>query len=465
MLKHITKLLALGTLSAVVALSSCKDDEGDSGPNQLSFSETEMTVDESGTVEVELVLSRPASQDITIEYEIAGTATESEVATAGNPADYTIDGDAGEIVIAKGQQSAIIELDITDDGIFESDETIELSVDDSDISDPNVLLTSDDEVQITIQNDDEEVEVSFAAATSSVIESEGGIDVTVQLDRAAPQDMTVAFSLDGTALDSLTSWLILEQSGLYYLYDYYIEDVETDYVDSKLVGQIQVPAGATSAVIKVRTTRDFAYDDNDVVLITLEPSTGVVVGTQDEHSLRIDQEDGKAIKLNWAASNVDMDLILWINDAGDYGYINLSTAPSTDGTKGESAFIPEGAEDVIGNQFGLTYNYYEGTVDPLDFTATFVNYVSDAEVGASAQVFNATYNADNVDPWTGNGWSPTIVQEFSIADGVYTIGDIMVPATGSRMPASIQFEKIDPRLKGKSTQSGSPKLMKLLNNL
>ena len=73
-------ILLLSSLLTVVVtslvLSSCKDDEPFVKP-KLSLDESTMTVNEAaGTIEVDFVLDKAYSSDITIEYDLGGTATE-----------------------------------------------------------------------------------------------------------------------------------------------------------------------------------------------------------------------------------------------------------------------------------------------------------------------------------------------------------------------------------------------------
>ena len=61
-------------VGAALGLSSCKDDEPPVPP-KLSFAESAMTVNEdAGVIEVELVLDKPYSRDLNVEYNLGGTA-------------------------------------------------------------------------------------------------------------------------------------------------------------------------------------------------------------------------------------------------------------------------------------------------------------------------------------------------------------------------------------------------------
>src|SRR5688572_21343397 len=141
-----------------IGLSSCKDDELFVKPN-LSVSTDAVTVAEgAGTLQVEFVLDRGAPGDITIEYELSGTAI--------SPADYTVVGTEGEVEIANGQTSGVGQIQIVSDAIYEGNETIEVSIED--VSSADVLITDDDEREVTIREADPRLVASFAARTLTV---------------------------------------------------------------------------------------------------------------------------------------------------------------------------------------------------------------------------------------------------------------------------------------------------------
>ena len=138
--------------SFVFVFTSCKDDEPPAKP-LLSFSTAEMTVKESdANLEIQVVLDKPASEDIKITYSIAGTAKDDVSAGTTAPADYEVISDYLELEIPKGETTGTIELDLYSDSDLEDDETIELSIEDVDSE--GIEITRDDEIHITVQQED-----------------------------------------------------------------------------------------------------------------------------------------------------------------------------------------------------------------------------------------------------------------------------------------------------------------------
>jgi hypothetical protein len=145
-------LSALTLGSFVFVFTSCDDDEPPAKP-LLSFSTAEMTVKESdANLEIQIILDKPASEDLTIEYSIAGTAKDDVSAGTTAPADYEVISDYLELEIPKGETVGIIELDLFSDSDLEDDETIELSIEE--VNSENIEITRDDEIVITVQQED-----------------------------------------------------------------------------------------------------------------------------------------------------------------------------------------------------------------------------------------------------------------------------------------------------------------------
>jgi hypothetical protein len=409
-----------------IGLTSCKDDEPFVKPNLSVSSETLSINEAAGTIEVEIVLDKGAPADITIEYNLGGSAI--------SPADYTIVGKEGEIEIAQGQTSATIQVQIVNDAMYEGNETIEVSLDDVDSDD--VVITNDDETVITITDDDPQITASFAVTTMAVNEADEIIEVSVTLSEAATSNVTLQYSLSGSARDSVTA----RSADPVLPADYSIWGGNS--------GTLQIASGQNSGVIRVGLYSDFVVEDGnpdtapwdpETIIITLtQASAGVQIASdKDEIKIDVDQEDGKIIALFWGeegvASTVDMDLFLWIGDIGDdvadLGLIALSAFEGTEAP--EYVFIPAKIKDA---KFGVTYLYYEGDVDPLEFTSHFIDF-ADGAVG-ERDTYTGNYTLANINKWTDFDDLVNIEQTFEIdANGAYTnISTISTPTTGSRAP-------------------------------
>lgn len=418
LLSSLSVLIVLG-----IGLSSCKDDDPFVKPN-LSVSTATLTVGEAGgTVNVEVVLDKGAPADITIEYELSGTAL--------SPADYSIVGTEGEVEIAEGETSGTIQLQIVSDALYEGDETIEISL--SDVDSDDVVITNDDETLITITDDDTQIQASFSTATLTVNEADNQefLELEVVLSNPASQDVTIQFEI---AHEEDTPFAVDD------LYAAGIEDFPSQYIDYYIEGgqqQVVIEAGATSGKIQFEITSDFVFEDDETIELTLsEASDGVEISTNNTMTITLEQEDGRIVVLAWDDdyTDVDMDLFLWAGDEiANLELYALSANPDVDPTY-EVLFIP----GVIQNYaFGLGYNYYAGTADPMNFEAQFIDFADgEAEAEADYDIYPGTYTLANINAWAETGIEPAKAQTFTIVDGVITgITDpIVAPASGSRIP-------------------------------
>jgi hypothetical protein len=443
------KLLTLLSSVSVMALltigfSSCKDDEKEPSTATLEFSTAAKTVAEGEqSVKANIVLDNPAPVDVIVEYDISGSATR-KIGSAAN-GDYEIVGTVGEVEIAKGATSAEIEINILSDNSLESEEKIVLEI--VDVSSSQVLIGTDDLMEITIEGGGSVV-ASFASTALTVNESDAGIhELTVNLSSAAAFDVTVEYDLKawldgsgkyipGTAIDSLSAFNQVPPLPSDY-YDYFIDGTS---------GQLVIPAGQTTGVIKVNVLSDFLWEDPESFDITLKNSSGVTVeDATKKMTITIEQENGQAVVLSWpAAANADMDLFLWLSIDDEGTPVNIPIAYSINaGMEGpEVRFIPQVFSEEIKSETGVTavnygasYVYYEGGTGALEFQVDFVNFADGTD--AIIKTSKATYTAVNKNEWdTETGTDPIIVQTFDYTSGaIANISDITVPTAGSRVRA------------------------------
>jgi hypothetical protein len=202
------------------------------------------------------------------------------------------------------------------------------------------------------------------------------IEVKIKLNRRAPGNIVIKFDVDGDArleatADDLNDFEILEEGeGL---------TVDDD--------EITILKGTTEATLKILVFEDveFEYEDHDLnddgvpyetITITLEDivSGSGKLGTELEHTLRILEDDAVAI-LQWEAADfaadaqddaqVDMDILFWLNGESLPWY--YAAQP---GYEWEGIWIPAGFGE---GDFGVSYTYYSGLSDNLNFYAFWLN--------------------------------------------------------------------------------------------
>lgn len=255
--------------------------------------------------------------------------------------------------------------------------------------------------------------LSFAESSITVNEVDDVIEIEIVLDKPVKEDITVEYSLGGTAIDVVNDGI-----------DY---EILSDYLE------VDIDEGETTGIIEIQLYSDLDFDDSETIEIELESvdSEAVEITSDDDIEITIEQEDGLAIVLQWPTQTVDMDLIL---RAGQ----NTTT---WDGILGASfyefpelIFLPKIAEFPA---YGLSYTYYDGTVDPLDFTVTFIDYADGtAEPAANQLSFTEHYTIANKNTWDDIA-TTKVVQTFVKSGGAFTnFSPITIPTSGSRVEST-----------------------------
>ncbi|HEU5289649.1 MAG TPA: hypothetical protein VFU05_03335 [Cyclobacteriaceae bacterium] len=259
--------------------------------------------------------------------------------------------------------------------------------------------------------------LSFAESLVTVSEEDGIIEIELVLDKPAKEDITIEYSLDGTAIDVVTA-------GSQYVPDY--EILNDDYLE------VEIAKGETTGTIEIELFSDYFLEEDETIEIEIQSvdSDAVEITNDDDIEITVLQEDdGTIVLLDWpepgANGDADMDLFLKAGSTFVAGSADESTSP------GEFVFIPAS----IGNtSFGACYNYYSGTLDPLNFEVIFAEVVAGAlEPEANYTKYQATYTAVNKNPWTSLS-SLKVVQTFQTVGGVCSnFSGITVPSSGSRV--------------------------------
>jgi hypothetical protein len=185
---------------------------------------------------------------------------------------------------------------------------------------------------------------------------------------------------------------------------------------------------------------DFIFEPTaeEIIITLLAEGSTVQIGTNNKTTIELNQQDGKMIGLFWDenATDVDMDLFLRFGDNFDFVFAS-SVIPDTEFTY-EIIIIPSIFTAGASTLFGLSYNYYEGTLDPLAFEVQFADYFNGTlEPVANREIFNGSYTIANVNPYETSGIPPAIIQTVNLDNGVFTNFSLLdIPSTGSRAKTS-----------------------------
>jgi hypothetical protein len=215
-----------------------------------------------GTMTVTAQLSAVSGLDVTVPFSVGGTALD--------PADYTIT--ASPITITAGSLTADITITVVDDGLAEADETVivTMGVPTNATAGATYIHTA------TITDNDAVPEVNWTAASQSGDEAVGTMTVTAQLSAVSGLDVTVPFSVSGTALDP------------------------ADYTIT--ASPITITAGSLTADITITVVDDGIDENDETVVVTMGVPTNATAGSTDVHTATITDNDGVP-EVNWTASS------------------------------------------------------------------------------------------------------------------------------------------------------------------
>ena len=238
----------------------------DDDPPLVAFAAASASVSERGGAHRATILLEPGPHaDITVRYTVDGTATEGD--------DFTISdcgGDPCTAMVERGQGPVAVPITILNDGDAEGDETVVLTLTGGDGYD----LALPVRYELTIKDDDAPV-ATFTAASGEVAEGDSGSviphNVEVKLDRPAPAGGTLlTFSVSSPPNIGATS--------------------SDDYgVPATMTARVQ--AGDSSTDIPVTIVGDGDNEADEVLVLTLDPGRGYSVGSADEYTLTIVDDD------------------------------------------------------------------------------------------------------------------------------------------------------------------------------
>jgi hypothetical protein len=416
-------VIILSSLLTIVGLclglSSCKEDEPPAKPIVTVESETRTISEGVGTVTVEIELDKPATEDLTIEYSLSGTAVDFETVGSEALADYAIADGSGEVEIEAGSSEGLIEFTIYDDAAFEESETIIIELEDAG---EKAVIGELSLMEITISNNDDKVKASFTNTTLNVTEGDGIVEIQIPLDKAATQSSTIQYTLGGnTAVDSITGTSSTPR-------------IPADYAIVGQSGTVSVNKDATVAKIRARIYSDFYFDPEESFTITLTGGSGIDLGANTTLTVNILQENGTIAELYWDESytDVDMDMFLWLGNATNPLELwAASTFASPEPP--EQIFIPDSFND--GTLGGMSYVYWGGSADPMEFSVLFADFIDgEVEPEANFQIFEGSYTAANKNAWVNLDDITEIEQTFEIQGGTFVnFSAIQTPASGSRI--------------------------------
>ena len=241
-------------------------EDNDDPPQVMFFSSNQVVSEEIGTFTTMLTLSEVAGKPILVPYTISGTTI---------PADYAIH-NLSPLMIPAGVQTVGINMDILEGDGWEEDETLILT-----LSTPqNAVVGAPGEQTIVITESSSEPYVSFASSSQSVSEDDQVIDVFLTMTNAWSSDVTIQFSISGTAVDG--------------------SDQDYELSGTSLI----IPVGFTQGSFQVQLNDDTLDEADESIVLSIDSISNGFVTTPSTHTITIIDDDS-APEVNFPIIQID----------------------------------------------------------------------------------------------------------------------------------------------------------------
>ncbi|HUW82308.1 MAG TPA: Calx-beta domain-containing protein, partial [Phycisphaerae bacterium] len=340
--------------------------------------------DESVTpANLSVSLSQSSGQTVTVDYAVTGgTAT-------GGGVDYTLA--AGTLTFDPNDITKQIAVGVVDDGLVESDETIEVT-----LSNPtNATLGTTPVHTYTINDNDALPTVAFDLTASSGDESATPANLSVSLSAAYVQTVTVDYAVTGgTATGGGVDYTLA-------------------------AGTLTFDPNDVTKTIDITIVDDGVAESDETIEVTLSNPTNATLGTNTVHTYTINDND--------VLPSVQFDLTA---SAGDESVTPASLAVSLSAAYVQTVTVDYAVTGGTATGGGVDYTLAAGTLtfDPNDVNKTInITIVDDGESEADETIevtlsnpSNATLGANTVHTYTINDNDaplPTVQYDLTASNG------------------------------------------------
>ncbi len=309
--------------------------DGDDQP-EIDFSTTTSTqLESAGSITIYVELNTPSGLETSVNYSISGTST-------GGGTDHDLG--SGTATITAGEGSTTINFNIVDDALDEDNETIILS-----LSSPNnSTLGSNTTHTITITDNDSEPFVAFDATESDGGEGVTPASIAVSLSAVSGREVNVNYAVSGgTASGSGT--------------DYTFTD-----------GTLTFDAGETSKNLSLIVVDDAIDEPDETVIFALSGASNATIGTNDEFTYTINDNDTEPT-------------------------IGFTAASSSKGENSGTSSIQISLTAQSGNDITVDYFISGGTADGGGEDYTITEGTASITSGNTTASFNVTIVDDDLD--------------------------------------------------------------------
>ena len=315
-------------------------------------------------------LSAASGQAVTVDYSVTGgTAT-------GGGVDYTLDN--GTLTFSPGDTTENIEIEVMDDALDETDETIVIT-----LSGPtNATLGANGSYTYTINDDDAMPTVEFASVSSSGSETVSPATLAVNLSAASGQTVTVDYSVTGGTATG---------GGVDYTLD---------------AGTLTFEPNETINYVEITIADDSLHEEDETVVITLSDPDNATLGAKTTHTYMINDSDvGPTAVVEFAA----------VSSSGSEDVSPVALAVELTPASSQAVTVDYSVTGGTATGGGVDYALASGTLtfSPGDTTENVeITIVDDSLVEGNETVIVTLSNPVNATLGTNVSHTYTIVNDY-----------------------------------------------------
>ena len=236
-------------------------------PVTLEIDQNSLLETSSDAITITATIDVVLTEDIIIDFSPTGTATEGS--------DY---GEIPNITITAGSLTGSSSFSLTDDSVYEGDETISFSIDTAASTGEFIIFSSP---IFTITENESAPTVTLATSATSIAENAGSsLTLTATISQVADEDITVNLGSAGTSTNG------------------------TDYGS---LTSITVSAGATTGTASFTPTDDTIYEGNETAIISISTISGADAtesGSQSVTITIVENDSTPVVTLSSSATSI-----------------------------------------------------------------------------------------------------------------------------------------------------------------
>lgn len=306
-----------------------------SGQPTITFTSSSQTVSEGSTyLDVFVQMSNAWSSEVTIPVTMSGSASQ------GADQDYQVD--CTTLVIPTGFVQGQFSIQIQDDELDESDETLTLTM--GEIS--NGSLGSITSHTVTIVDNDTAPESNFVGNSLTWTEADGTSTLTVQIDKVSAEDITIPLNFTGSA------------------------QKDSDYTVS--TETLTIPAGQLEGSFQVTLIDDSSVESEEAISIELGSPTNAVLGSSTTYTINVEDNELPLCEVGTHMLTIGSDnFTLSISNQGEALYFTGGSVswPKSSGISPQLNLVEFAGEAVFtGSEKPTSYSY--STAKTMDSLAT-----------------------------------------------------------------------------------------------